>query len=80
MHRFELCKHAKELERISLLSPSFHEINYFLSGPFDPIIIPKNSVKTDWEVELAVVIGKKASMSVNKMQCNTSQDMCYTMM
>jgi 2-keto-4-pentenoate hydratase/2-oxohepta-3-ene-1,7-dioic acid hydratase in catechol pathway len=32
-----------------------------LSGPFDPIIIPKNSVKTDWEVELAVVIGKKAS-------------------
>jgi len=32
-----------------------------LSGPFDPIVIPKNSVKTDWEVELAVVIGKKAS-------------------
>lgn len=32
-----------------------------LAGPFDDIIIPKNSVKTDWEVELAVVIGKKAS-------------------
>jgi 2,4-didehydro-3-deoxy-L-rhamnonate hydrolase len=32
-----------------------------LSGPFDDIIIPKNSVKTDWEVELAVVIGKRAS-------------------
>ena len=32
-----------------------------LSGPYDDIIIPKNSVKTDWEVELAVVIGKKAS-------------------
>jgi 2,4-diketo-3-deoxy-L-fuconate hydrolase len=32
-----------------------------LSGPFDDIIIPKNSEKTDWEVELAVVIGKKAS-------------------
>ncbi|MEJ7556737.1 MAG: fumarylacetoacetate hydrolase family protein [Pedobacter sp.] len=32
-----------------------------LTGPFDNIIIPKNSVKTDWEVELAVVIGKKAS-------------------
>jgi 2-keto-4-pentenoate hydratase/2-oxohepta-3-ene-1,7-dioic acid hydratase in catechol pathway len=30
-------------------------------GPFDDIIIPKNSEKTDWEVELAVVIGKKAS-------------------
>ena len=32
-----------------------------LSGPDDNIIIPKNSVKTDWEVELAVVIEKKAS-------------------
>jgi 2,4-diketo-3-deoxy-L-fuconate hydrolase len=32
-----------------------------LVGPNDDIIIPKNSVKTDWEVELAVVIGKKAS-------------------
>ncbi|SMC74326.1 fumarylacetoacetate hydrolase family protein [Pedobacter africanus] len=32
-----------------------------LTGPFDDIVIPKNSVKTDWEVELAIVIGKKAS-------------------
>jgi len=32
-----------------------------LVGPNDDIIIPKNSVKTDWEVELAIVIGKKAS-------------------
>ncbi|EDM37213.1 2-keto-4-pentenoate hydratase/2-oxohepta-3-ene-1 7-dioic acid hydratase [Pedobacter sp. BAL39] len=30
-------------------------------GPFDQIMIPKGSVKTDWEVELAIVIGKKAS-------------------
>jgi 2,4-diketo-3-deoxy-L-fuconate hydrolase len=30
-------------------------------GPNDAIIIPKNSKKTDWEVELAVVIGRKAS-------------------
>ncbi|MBC6611286.1 fumarylacetoacetate hydrolase family protein [Hymenobacter sp. BT507] len=30
-------------------------------GPHDDIIIPRNSVKTDWEVELAVVIGKRAS-------------------
>lgn len=29
-------------------------------GPFDDIELPRNSVKTDWEVELAVVIGKKA--------------------
>ena len=32
-----------------------------LVGPNDDVIIPKNSTKTDWEVELAVVIGKKAS-------------------
>ncbi len=30
-------------------------------GPNDNLIIPKNGKKTDWEVELAVVIGKKAS-------------------
>ena len=30
-------------------------------GPNDDLIIPKNSVKTDWEVELVVVIGKRAS-------------------
>lgn len=32
-----------------------------ITGPYDPLIIPRNSVKTDWEVELAVVIGKRAS-------------------
>jgi 2-keto-4-pentenoate hydratase/2-oxohepta-3-ene-1,7-dioic acid hydratase in catechol pathway len=30
-------------------------------GPNDNIVIPQNALKTDWEVELAVVIGKKAS-------------------
>lgn len=29
-------------------------------GPNDPIVIPRTSVKTDWEVELAVIIGKTA--------------------
>jgi 2,4-didehydro-3-deoxy-L-rhamnonate hydrolase len=28
-----------------------------LSGPNDPVMIPRNSTKTDWEVELAVIIG-----------------------
>jgi len=32
-----------------------------LCGPNDPVIIPRGSEKTDWEVELAFVIGKKAS-------------------
>lgn len=31
-----------------------------ICGPTDPILLPRGSVKTDWEVELAVVIGKKA--------------------
>jgi 2-keto-4-pentenoate hydratase/2-oxohepta-3-ene-1,7-dioic acid hydratase in catechol pathway len=29
-------------------------------GPYDDVLIPRKSVKTDWEVELAVVIGKTA--------------------
>ena len=29
-------------------------------GPNDDVIIPKNSIKPDWEVELAIVIGKEA--------------------
>ena len=31
-----------------------------ICGPNDPIIIPRGSEKTDWEVELGFVIGKKA--------------------
>ncbi len=31
------------------------------SGPFDDIVIPRGSKKTDWEVELGVVIGTKAA-------------------
>ncbi len=32
-----------------------------MCGPYDDIIIPRDSVKTDWEVELAVVMGRKAT-------------------
>lgn len=31
-----------------------------ICGPNDPIIVPRGSVKTDWEVELAVIIGTRA--------------------
>ncbi|WP_410218293.1 fumarylacetoacetate hydrolase family protein [Paracoccus sp. (in: a-proteobacteria)] len=31
-----------------------------ICGPHDPIVIPRGSQKTDWEVELAVIIGKRA--------------------
>jgi 2,4-diketo-3-deoxy-L-fuconate hydrolase len=30
-----------------------------LNGPFDPITLPKSSGKIDWEVELAIIIGKE---------------------
>lgn len=32
-----------------------------ISGPYDEVTIPKMSTKTDWEVELGIVIGKDAS-------------------
>lgn len=38
----------------------FFKATTAIAGPNDNLIIPKNSKKTDWEVELAVVIGKKA--------------------
>ncbi|MDG1830129.1 MAG: fumarylacetoacetate hydrolase family protein [Flavobacteriaceae bacterium] len=39
----------------------FFKASSAIVGPYDPIVIPKGSLKTDWEVELAVVIGRKAS-------------------
>lgn len=39
----------------------FFKATSALCGPNDQVVIPKNSVKTDWEVELAVIIGKKAT-------------------
>ncbi len=38
----------------------FHKSTSAIIGPNDDVIIPKNSIKPDWEVELAVVIGKEA--------------------
>ncbi len=38
----------------------FSKATSAVCGPDDDIIIPRNSVKTDWEVELGVVIGKPA--------------------
>jgi 2,4-diketo-3-deoxy-L-fuconate hydrolase len=31
-----------------------------IQGPTDTVVIPRNSAKTDWEVELAIIIGKRA--------------------
>jgi 2,4-diketo-3-deoxy-L-fuconate hydrolase len=54
--------HAKETGAALPPEPViFMKSSTALVGPFDNIMIPRNSVKTDWEVELALVIGKKAS-------------------
>jgi 2,4-diketo-3-deoxy-L-fuconate hydrolase len=54
-------KHAQEAGMAVPEVPIiFMKATSSLSGPFDPIWIPRNSVQTDWEVELAVVIGKRA--------------------
>jgi len=54
--------HAKETKAAIPAEPIiFFKATTALCGPFDDVIIPKNSTKADWEVELAVVIGKKAS-------------------
>jgi 2,4-diketo-3-deoxy-L-fuconate hydrolase len=55
-------KHAKE----SNMEPPKEPVVFFkatsaIIGPNDTVIIPKDSRKSDWEVELAVVIGKRAS-------------------
>jgi 2-keto-4-pentenoate hydratase/2-oxohepta-3-ene-1,7-dioic acid hydratase in catechol pathway len=54
--------HAEETNATPPAEPViFFKSTTALCGPFDDVIIPKNSKKTDWEVELAVVMGKKAS-------------------
>jgi 2,4-diketo-3-deoxy-L-fuconate hydrolase len=39
----------------------FFKATTALSGPYDDVILPKGSTKADWEVELALVIGRRAS-------------------
>jgi 2,4-diketo-3-deoxy-L-fuconate hydrolase len=54
--------HAKETNAAIPAEPIvFFKASTTMVGPNDDLVIPKNSFKTDWEVELGVVIGKKAS-------------------
>ena len=53
--------HAKEINMPIPTEPIiFSKFTSCVSGPNDPIVVPKNSNHTDWEVELGFVIGKKA--------------------
>jgi 2-keto-4-pentenoate hydratase/2-oxohepta-3-ene-1,7-dioic acid hydratase in catechol pathway len=55
--------YAKHAAEAGMEPPSepvvFFKATSAWTGPNDNIVIPRNSKKTDWEVELAVVIGKK---------------------
>lgn len=57
--------YAKHAAEAGMKIPSepvlFFKSTTAIVGPNDDVVIPKGSTKTDWEVELAVVIGKKAS-------------------
>ncbi len=52
-------KHAKETNAEIPKEPIvFSKSTSSITGPNDQVIIPKGSVKTDWEVELGVIIGE----------------------
>jgi len=54
-------KHAKEAGAEPPKEPViFFKATSAFSGPNDNLVIPRNSIKTDYEVELALVIGKEA--------------------
>ena len=53
--------HAAETKAEAPKEPVlFFKATTSLVGPNDPLVRPRNSTKVDWEVELAVVIGKQA--------------------
>ena len=53
-------RHARETNNPEPAEPVlFSKSTSSICGPNDPIILPKGSVKTDWEVELGIVIGRE---------------------
>ena len=55
-------EHAKETGSEPPKQPMlFMKATSALTGPFDNIVIPRNAQSLDWEVELAIVIGKRAN-------------------
>jgi 2,4-diketo-3-deoxy-L-fuconate hydrolase len=54
-------EHAKESGAEIPKEPIvFLKANTSINGPFDDVVLPKGSNRSDWEVELGVVIGKRA--------------------
>jgi 2-keto-4-pentenoate hydratase/2-oxohepta-3-ene-1,7-dioic acid hydratase in catechol pathway len=70
-------KHAMESNMPLPKEPIlFFKSTTALCGPSDNLIIPRKSVKTDWEVELGVVIGKKAAYVEEKDAMNYVAGFC----
>ena len=61
-------KHAKETNQEIPKEPIvFSKATTSITGPNDNVMIPKGSKKTDWEVELGVIIGENAKIFQKKM-------------
>ena len=60
--------HAKETDASAPKEPIvFFKANSSICGPNDNVYLPKGSLKSDWEIELGVIIGKQAkNISENK--------------
>ncbi len=59
----QLRAHAEDMMRERSKSGSpyvFSKLPSAVTGPYDPVILPALATQTDWELELAVVIGKPA--------------------
>jgi 2,4-diketo-3-deoxy-L-fuconate hydrolase len=54
----------------------FNKAPSCIVGPYDDVVIPKGSVKTDWEVELAIVIGARASYVAEREALNYVAGYC----
>lgn len=54
--------HAKEAKLPIPKEPIlFNKAPNCINGPYDPVVLPKDGFKLDWEVELGIVIGERAS-------------------
>jgi 2-keto-4-pentenoate hydratase/2-oxohepta-3-ene-1,7-dioic acid hydratase in catechol pathway len=69
--------HAKETHAKIPSEPIiFFKSTSAICGPYDDVILPKKSEKTDWEVELAVIIGKKISHADEKYAYDSVAGYC----
>ncbi|MGL4974378.1 MAG: fumarylacetoacetate hydrolase family protein [Bosea sp. (in: a-proteobacteria)] len=56
-------EHATETDAAIPKEPIiFNKVPSCLSGPYDDVVLPPGSTKTDWEIELSFIVGKRAFM------------------